>query len=305
MTPDSEPRLDEAKLRELLRAAHEHEGLDYKRQLDLADGGATLELVKDIAAFSAAGGYLVIGRDDGGRPTGLVTEEHATRLDESRLRAKVKRYLPELLTLRTARHELDGDRFVLVYVGPHPDGFVILQDDGQTPNGHVFRRGDVFVRHGTASERWSPNDFAQIKQAILNNHFGVAELVPAPPSTHRVEEPRLVQTGGGPQRYQRFFLEVENVGPAIGRIGQATIEGYDPGVFGQVRPPSAIAPDRSRPFELNALVSDEDGVADAEFVLRVRYEGGGRERDLRTSVYYDRAHGFENRGWNNSDVLRA
>lgn len=302
MTPDPDPRLDEAKLRELLRAAHEHEGLDYKRQLDLADGAAVLELVKDIAALSAAGGYLVIGCDDGGRATGLVTEEHVILLDESRLRAKIKRYLPKPLTLRTARHELDGHRFVLVYVGPHPDGFVILQEDGQGATGHVFRRGDVFVRHGTASERWNPNDFAQIKQALFNNHIGVAELVPAPPSTHRVEEPRLVQTGGGPQLYQRFFLEIENVGPAIGRIGPAIIQGYDAGVFGQVRPPAAIAPDRSRPFELNALVADEDGLADAEFMLRVRYEGGGRERDLLTTVQYSRAHGFENRGWNNWDV---
>jgi len=299
---DPEPRLDEAKLRELLRAAHEHEGLDYKRQLDLADRGAVLELVKDIAAFSAAGGYLVVGCDDGGRATGLVTEEHMTLLDESRLRAKVRRYLPEPLTLRTARHELDGQRFVLIYVGSHPDGFVILQDDGQAANGHVFRRGDVFVRHGTASEPWNPNDFAQIKQALLNNHIGVAELVPAPPSTHRVEDPRLVRTGGGPQLYQRFFLEIENVGPAIGRIGPATVQGYDPGVFGDVRPPAAIAPDRSRPFELNAVVADEDGLVVAEFMLRVRYEGGGRARDLLTTVHYDRVHGFENRACENWDV---
>ena len=300
MALESEPRLDEVKLRELLRAAHEHEGLDYKRQLDLGDNGAVLELVKDIAAFSAAGGYLVVGCDDGGRATGLVTEQHATLLDESRLRAKVRRYLPEPLHLRTAQHELDGRRFVLIYVGPHPDGFVILQRDGQDAGGHVFRRGDVFVRHGTASERWNPNDFAQIKQALLNNHVGVPEFVPAPPSTHRAEEPRLVQTGGGPQLYQRFFVEVENVGPATGRIRSASIHGYDPGVFGQVRPPAAIAPDRSRPFELNAVVADEDGVSDADFVLRVRYEGGGRERDLVTTVHYSRTHGFENRGWDNA-----
>jgi len=288
-------------LRDLLRAAHEHEALDYKRMLDLADGDALLDIVKDIAAFSAAGGYIVIGCDDRGHPSGMVTDAHATLFDESRLRAKVTRYLPEPLTLRTARHEVDGNRLVVVYVGPHPDGFVILQRDGQTSNGHAFRRGDVFVRHGTASERWSASDFAQIKEALLNNHAGVAELVPAPPSTHRVEQPRLVHTGAGPQHYQRFFLEVENVGPATGRIGQATIQGYDPGVFGQVRPPSAIAPDRSRPFELNAVVPDEDGVADVEFSLSVRYEGGGRERDLLTTVHYSRAHGFENRGWNTSD----
>lgn len=301
LTTDPEPRLDEAKLRELLATAHEHEALDYKRQLDLADGGALIDIVKDIAAFSAAGGYIVIGCDDRGRPSGLVTETHSTLFDESRLRAKVRRYLPEPLTLRTARHELEGDRFVVVYIGPHPDGFVIIQNDGQTAAGHVFRRGDVFVRHGTASERWSANDFAQIRQALLNNHIGVAELVPAPPSTHRVEEARLVQTGGGPRYYQRFFLAVENVGPATGRIGQANIEGYEPGIFGQVRPPAAIAPDRARPFELNAVVPDQGGLTEVEFLLRVRYEGGGRERDLLTTVHYSSAHGFENLDWNNSD----
>jgi hypothetical protein len=302
LTVDAEPRLDKARLLELLRAAHEHEGLDYKGQLDLSDNAALLELVKDIAAFSAAGGYLVIGCDNGGQPTRLVTEAHTSLLDESRLRAKVKRYLPEPLALRTATHEHDSARFVLIHVGAHPDGFVIVHADGQAANGHVFRRGDVFVRHGTASERWEPRDFAQIKEALINSRLGVPELVPAVPSTHRAEEPRLVQTGIGPQLYQRFFLEIENAGPAIGRIGPATIQGYDPGVFGHVRPPAAIAPDRSRPFELNAVVSDEEGLPDTEFRLRVRYEGGGRERDLLTTVHYSRVQGFENRDWENRNV---
>ena len=282
---------------ELLRAGHEHEGLDYKGQLDLSDKASVLELVKDIAAFSAAGGYLVVGCDEGGRPTGLVTEAHGLLLDESRLRAKIKRYLPEPLKLRSACHEHEGCRLVLVHIGAHPDGFVIVERDGQSERGHVFRRGDVFVRHGTASERWEPHDFGQIKEALIVRHIGVPELVPAPPSTHRVEQPRLVETGGGPQLYQRFLLEVDNVGPATARIGSTTAEGYDPGVFGQVRSPAAIAPNGSRPFELNALVADESGLADAQFSLCIRFEGGGREYDLLTTVSYDRAHGFENQGW--------
>jgi hypothetical protein len=259
-------------------------------------------LVKDIAAFSAAGGYVIVGCNDSGQPTGLVTQDHALLFDESRLRAKVKRYLPEPLALRTACHEHDGARLVLIHVGAHPDGFVIVHGDGQSANGHVFHRGDVFVRHGTASERWEPHDFAQIKQALVNSQVGVPELVPAPPSTHRVEEPRLVKTGVGPQLYQRFFLEVENVGPAIGHIRQTSVTGYEPGVFGQVRPPAAIAPASSRPFELNALVADEDGVVDAEFMLRVRFAGGGRERDLLATVRYTRAAGFENKGVDIWDV---
>jgi hypothetical protein len=44
-----------------------------------------------------------------------------------------------------------------------------------------------------------------------------------------------VQTGVGPQIYQRVFLEVENVGPTIARVSQTIVDGYDPGVFGHVR----------------------------------------------------------------------
>jgi hypothetical protein len=299
LTVDSQPRLDRDKLVELLRESHEHEALDYKRELDLSDNAAVVELVKDIAAFSASGGYLVIGADDGGQPTAMVSEAEALLFDESRLRAKVKRYLPEPLTLRTARHDIDGALLVLVYIGPHPDGFVIVHADGQTgDNKIVFRRGDVFVRHGTASERWEPHDFGQIRQALINSYVGIPELVPAPPSTHRIEEPRLVHTGAGAQLYQRLFIEVENVGPAIARVGVTTANGYDPGILGGVRPPAAIAPNMSRPFELNARVADEHGLAGgAEIMLRVRYEGGGRERDLLTSVRYSGAAGFENKGF--------
>lgn len=300
MTVDSQPRLDRAKLDELLREAHEHEALDYKRQLDLNDNTALLELVKDIAAFSASGGYLVIGADDGGRPTAMVSEAEALLLDESRLRAKVKRYLPEPLTIRTARHDLDGALVVLVYVGPHPDGFVIVHADGQTAdNKVVFRRGDVFVRHGTASERWEPHDFGQIKEAMIKGHVGVPELVPAPPSAHRIEEPRLVHMGSGETLYQRLFIEVENVGPSVAHVVGATANGYDAGALGSVRPPAAIPPYYSRPFELNARVTDEYGLAaGAEILLRIRYEGNGRRRDLLMNVRYNRSRGFENAGHN-------
>jgi hypothetical protein len=53
---------------------------------------------------------------------------------------------------------------------------------------------------------------------------------------------------------------------------------------------------------LNAVVTDEVGLADAEFTLRVRYEGGGRERDLLTSVRYNRESGCELEGYDMWDV---
>jgi hypothetical protein len=292
----TQPALDKAKLVELLAQAHEHEGLDYKSHVDLQDRRAELELIKDIAAFSASGGYLIIGADDGGRPTATMSEQDALQFDESRIRAKVRRYLPEPLEIRTARHDLDGALLVLLYIGAHPDGFLIVMVDGQTGDRVIFRRGDVFVRHGTASERWQQHDFGQMKEALIKRHLGVPELVPAPPSTYRVEAPRLIHTGGGEALYQRLLIEVENVGASSAYIIETTATGYDPGgALGSVRPPAAIPPNYSRPFELNARVADDGGLdAGTEIALRVGYEGGGRRRNLSMSVRYNRAGGFEN-----------
>jgi hypothetical protein len=296
----AEPALDKAKLVELLGLAHEHEALDYKRRIDLNDRRDELELVKDVAAFSAEGGYLVIGADEGGKPSGVVTEAEALLFDESRLRAKVKRYLAEPLVIRTARHEVDGAPIVLVYIGAHPDGVVIVAADGQVGDKVVFRRGDVYLRHGTASERWGPEDFARIKTQLIERAQGIPELVPAPSSTHRVDEPHLLRMSpAGGLLYQSVFIEVENVGPAIARILNTTVNGYNAGALGSPRAPAAIPPYASRPFQVSAQVADEDGLpAGAEIALRILYEGGGRRRELLSNTRYYRSGGFENGGHN-------
>src|SRR4051794_32715938 len=118
----AEPALHREKLLELLGAQHESERLDYKRTVDLSERRSELEFIKDIAAFQAEGGYLVVGVDGAGAPTGELTEEQAELLDESRLRAKALRYLAEPLALRTAVHIVDGTRVALIHIGPHPDG---------------------------------------------------------------------------------------------------------------------------------------------------------------------------------------
>jgi hypothetical protein len=212
------------------------------------------------------------------------------------LRSKVKRYVQEPIELRTARHELNGNILVVIHVGAHPDGFVILDADGQTGDKVVFRRGDVFVRHGTASERWAPHDFGQIKEALVKRHIGIPDLVPAPPSKHEIEEPRQVQTDGVEALYQRVLVEVENVGPASARVVNCEASGYESGgSLGRVRPPAAIPPYHSRPFELNARVGNAEGlVAGTVLELKVRYEGGGHERGMHMKITYHRAGGFVN-----------
>lgn len=162
--PTIEPVVSEEKLRVLLAEQHESTTLDYKRAADLSVKRTAIELAKDIAAMQVDGGFIVIGADDRGSPTGLVTQANASLFDEARLRTKLGRWLPEPFDIRSANHVIDGELIVLVYIGPNPAGFMVMKDDGLFDNNSplVFRRGDVYVRHGTASEIWNQGDIDRI-----------------------------------------------------------------------------------------------------------------------------------------------
>lgn len=174
-----EPVLTEEKLRSLLAEGHEQPALDYKTQLDLRERRDVVELAKDVAAMQSeeAGGYIVIGADDHGKVTPSVTDEQAKLFDEATLRNKLKRYLAEPFETRTAIHKVEDCTVVLVYIAPNPEGWCIFQangeyehedppDSGKMKKEIVFRVGDVFVRHGTASERWQDTDKKRLIERV-------------------------------------------------------------------------------------------------------------------------------------------
>lgn len=160
--PVVEPVVTEEKLRQLLDEQHESESLDYKAKLCLSDARHLVEFAKDVAAMQIDGGFIVIGADDNGNPTGQVTPEDAKLLDESRARPKLARFLPEPFEIRCAQHTINGNLIVLVYVGPKPMGLCIFKAAGNYPGGTAFRAGDVFARHGTSSEPWRQSDIEKI-----------------------------------------------------------------------------------------------------------------------------------------------
>jgi len=93
------PDVTEDQLKLLLDQQSETEILDYKSELDLVDKAkksrAQVELAKDIAAMlSGRGGHLVIGADENGAPTGLLSIEQVAQLDESRLRKRLEKVHP-------------------------------------------------------------------------------------------------------------------------------------------------------------------------------------------------------------------
>jgi hypothetical protein len=163
------PDVSEETLRQLLAEGHESAQLDYKSSCDLSNHDEILEIVKDIAAMQILGGYIVIGADDHGGPTDMVTANHIRLFEQASLRAKVRKFVPEPFDLRSKHHNIEGHDYILVYVANHLDGFVVIQAVGNSRSGQcVFRPGEVFARHGTASERWNQHDITAIRKHVVD-----------------------------------------------------------------------------------------------------------------------------------------
>ncbi|HWT92605.1 MAG TPA: ATP-binding protein [Solirubrobacteraceae bacterium] len=142
----------------------ESSDLDFKRTCDLAVTAELLAIVKDLAAFSALGGHLVVGVNEDGTPSEMFDARMALMFDESRLRAKVSpKYLHESISLTSAVHTIDEQPVAVVFVGAHAGGFMVLQGDGafKGEDGEVhlrFRAGQVYVRRGTSSVVWNHDE---------------------------------------------------------------------------------------------------------------------------------------------------
>jgi hypothetical protein len=147
----------------LLQEGHEHERLDYKDSFATDQKSTWMELAKDIGSMQVSGGHIVLGADGAGTPTGRLARGDARRLDETVVRSKMRTWIPEPFDVRVAVHEISGRLVALIYVAPNPDGFCIFKADGFHDGKTVFRAGDVFVRHGSASERWQQTDIARIR----------------------------------------------------------------------------------------------------------------------------------------------
>jgi Putative DNA-binding domain len=151
------------RLRQLLDQG-ESLDLDFKRTCDLNERSELVAITKDIAAFAAMGGHLVVGVNEDGTPSGLFDEVKASLFDEARLRSKIApKYLPETISVTTAVHEIDGKPVVVIYIAPHPSGFVVVQRDGDYSDAgrkqaKEFRAGEVYVRRGSSSRTWNQDE---------------------------------------------------------------------------------------------------------------------------------------------------
>jgi predicted HTH transcriptional regulator len=170
-----EPQLTEQKINELLTRKRESAKLDYKQEWDPQRNRDVLELTKDLVSMAnTAGGYVVIGMGDGGEEVGL-SDAQVDRLDEATLRAQVQGFIGTPLELFLDNTILWHSKpYAVVTVLKSPRSPVVFEKIGQyadTGAGNkqmiIFRQGDVFVRHGSASERWNQEDVRTIYARVV------------------------------------------------------------------------------------------------------------------------------------------
>lgn len=201
-----EPVVNREKLRELLALETEYPTLDFKSGCDLGEKREQVELAKDVGALSVRGGFLVIGVDGQGRPTGKLTVEQAKLFDEARLRPKLLKWLPDTLEIYSQAHDVDGHQVVLVHVAPNPAGCAFFRADGQydqpgKASKVVFRKGEVFYRDGT--------------QSVRLNHQGLEQVI-----RQRVERERDRWEAERAESYRRLADELR-----AGAAGQHVAQG--------------------------------------------------------------------------------
>lgn len=163
----------EERVRLLLAQQSESPSLDYKSECHITTTKGKLEFVKDCAAMMSRpeGGYLVIGADGIGKPTGVSMK--AADFDESRLRTLLEKHLGLGINIKSQTHNINGDDITVVFIGRRDDRLfpVVKADAGYAESGGkttlVLRQGDVFVRRGTSSDRWQTADLAGLLEPYV------------------------------------------------------------------------------------------------------------------------------------------
>ncbi len=179
MIPDGS--VNEDALQAVLAEQAEAPNLEYKQLRDLDQTEDVVKLARDVAAMQSQGGYIVIGVDGRGMPTGTLTARHVQLFDEATVRSKLKKYIAASLDLRVACHPINGAHVALIYVPRRRTGFTVMAAPGEyVANGKarsLFAPGDIFIRTGTSSERVTQEG---LDQRVLSLLEGARSSMPEP-----------------------------------------------------------------------------------------------------------------------------
>ncbi len=170
--------LSDVKVNSLIRLQREEESLDYKETIDfnsaLSQNRAKLDIVCDIVSMAnTRGGYLLVGVKEttgNGFSVEGVDDRCIKALDQADIQNWLQRYVDAIIrvTARTLAYE-DG-QIVVICVLPAKVPIPFRQHGQYAgPDGKSvtkFNAGELFVRHGSKSERASYEDFIWMAEKI-------------------------------------------------------------------------------------------------------------------------------------------
>jgi hypothetical protein len=110
----------------------------------------------------------------------MIDPDVTALFDDAIVRDKLAKYLPDV-EFHVGKHVSAEGTTVVVAVMPHPDGAAVFAADGafehEAKTRTAFRKGELFVRHGSKSERPNQGDITRLRtEAIEHARLWVQQL---------------------------------------------------------------------------------------------------------------------------------
>lgn len=188
----------------VLKAERETRNIEFKSVFDVDSPGEWCELIKDLVAIAnSGGGYVVVGVDNNGKPTGAdITRIVA--LDPAKLADKIGAYIGGEYFDCEVSKQIRGEHPVAVlkisgaaypFVFSRPGSYAIDAKQQKT----AFAVGTVYFRRGAKSSPGTNDDlrrFVDSKLVEIRNQWkkGVRKVIQAPTgSTVNMLPPGVVE----------------------------------------------------------------------------------------------------------------
>jgi predicted HTH transcriptional regulator len=144
-------------------AVRESTRVEFKEQLDPADGGEWCEVIKDIVAMAnSGGGSIVLGVKDDGTPSGWNPSQLLS-VDPAKIVDKIARYTGQQFSDFTVyESQRAGKRVAVMEVQAMAVPMVFVRpgtyDIGNGKQKTAFGAGALYFRHGSKSEPAASED---------------------------------------------------------------------------------------------------------------------------------------------------
>lgn len=212
------------KLSQLLGLEAEYPELDFKSRIDPAGRRGEVGLARHVGAMRVRGGYIVLGVDGSGVPTGEMDEVDLRSFDEANLAPKLLRYLEDV-DVRVQVFDSNAHKIVLVCVLPSPTGCSFFKADGKYTRDDgrevvAFREGDVFWRDGTRSMRMTRAGLEKVIEARVGEAKDewLAEQHGIRRRERELDEVGPPQAVGGPTSGGQAESEADGGRPPLDRL---------------------------------------------------------------------------------------